>query len=681
MIQVYDKYGKIKTSGTPGSGTITSFSAGDLSPIFTSTVTSPTSTPNLSFSAISQAQNLFYASPNGSSGLPTFRALVAADIPTLTGYVPTSRTLTINGVTYDLSSDRSWTVTASGATWGSITGTLTAQTDLTLYLSTNYFPIPTGTVSQYIRGDGSLATLPSSASGGSAVSYYLNGGTPASVVSYYQMSKTAVIGTGVDFSLAGNGLISQWLTDVGDPNRLEILAGNWNFEIFMSASSSGGTPAFYVELLKYNGITFTSIANSSAVPENIVGGTSIDLYLTSLAIPLTTLLVTDRLAVRVYIVNSIPGRTITMYTQDSHLCQIITNFPGGISALNGLTSNTQYFGNDTNVTMVSSGSTHTLTWAGTLSDSRIASASVWNAKGDGTVTSVAALTLGTTGTDLTSTVATGTTTPVITLNVPTASATNRGALSSTDWTTFNNKQNTSTLILDSVQKAIIRDNYFWFVPNTLSTGVSAAFGYSERIMANTFQVVGNGTLLRGLTPFSTTAVAGTIAYMKRNDAMILTGLEAVITRKIQFNSNVSGQRFYCGLAKGYQFVVPTNVEPSNLTDIVGVCQLSSSTNMHVVHNDAAGTGTTIDLGSSYPCNDLQYNYFITIEQTTTSYIITVERVTIATGASISTTNTLSTNIPVYNTGTIQLLTWISNNATATIASYLDGGGIGNIKNQ
>jgi len=63
----------------------------------------------------------------------------------------------------------------------------------------------------------------------------------------------------------------------------------------------------------------------------------------------------------------------------------------------------------------------------------------FNNKGSGTVTSVAALTLGTTGTDLSSTVATGTTTPVITLQVPTASATNRGALSAADWTTFNNK--------------------------------------------------------------------------------------------------------------------------------------------------------------------------------------------------------------------------------------------------
>jgi len=62
------------------------------------------------------------------------------------------------------------------------------------------------------------------------------------------------------------------------------------------------------------------------------------------------------------------------------------------------------------------------------------------AYGTGSVTSVAALTLGTTGTDLSSTVANGTTTPVITLNVPTASATNRGALSSADWSTFNGKQ-------------------------------------------------------------------------------------------------------------------------------------------------------------------------------------------------------------------------------------------------
>lgn len=74
------------------------------------------------------------------------------------------------------------------------------------------------------------------------------------------------------------------------------------------------------------------------------------------------------------------------------------------------------------------------------SDSTTTTGLKWVTAG-GTVTSVAALTLGTTGTDLSSTVATSTTTPVITLNVPTASATNRGVLSTTDWSAFNGKQN------------------------------------------------------------------------------------------------------------------------------------------------------------------------------------------------------------------------------------------------
>ena len=200
-----------------------------------------------------------------------------------------------------------------------------------------------GTASQYIRGDGQLATLPTGAGGGSAVNYYLNGSVASGVAGYQQMDNTAIIGTGTDFTLVGNGLIAQFLTDAGNPNRLLIPGGAWNLEMFFQVSSSGGNAKFYVDLFKYDGTTFTSIASGVTNPEEITGGTSIDLYLTSLGVPETALLITDRLAIRVYIVDNSGGRTVTLHTEDNTLCQVTTTFAGGISALNGLTANTQYF--------------------------------------------------------------------------------------------------------------------------------------------------------------------------------------------------------------------------------------------------------------------------------------------------------------------------------------------------
>jgi hypothetical protein len=77
------------------------------------------------------------------------------------GFTPVTnaRTLTINGTTYDLSANRSWTIAGTSAVWGNITGTLSNQTDLQTALNAK-FNNPNGTISQYIRGDGSLATFP-----------------------------------------------------------------------------------------------------------------------------------------------------------------------------------------------------------------------------------------------------------------------------------------------------------------------------------------------------------------------------------------------------------------------------------------------------------------------------------------------------------------------------------------
>lgn len=92
----------ITISGGSGSGTVTDFSAGNLSPLFTSSVATSTSTPALTFSLSTQSANRIFAGPTtGSAAAPTFRALVAADIPDLSGtYQPLDSDLTaIAGLT------------------------------------------------------------------------------------------------------------------------------------------------------------------------------------------------------------------------------------------------------------------------------------------------------------------------------------------------------------------------------------------------------------------------------------------------------------------------------------------------------------------------------------------------------------------------------------------------------
>jgi hypothetical protein len=278
-----------------------------------------------------------------------------------------------------------------------------------------------GTVSQYVRGDGSLANFPSSTGGGSSLAFYLNGSVAQGTiggVAFKEMDRTPVLGTGTDFTINANGYIQSFITDANVPNQLEIPAGNWNFETYFSASSSGGTPSFYVELYKWNGATLSLIASNSATPEGITNGTAIDAYFSALAVPQTTLAATDRLAIRIYVTHS--GRTITLHTENSHLCEVITTFSTGLTALNGLTAQVQNFA------------------------------------------------VGTSGTDFGIASATST----HTFNLPTASATNRGALSSADWSAFNGKFTlpslTSGSVLFSNGTTIAQNNASFFWDNTNS---------------------------------------------------------------------------------------------------------------------------------------------------------------------------------------------------------------------
>jgi len=159
------------------------------------------------------------------------------------------------------------------------------------------------------------------------------------------------------------------------------------------------------------------------------------------------------------VASIIAGSGISVNSTDP-VNPIVTNtLPDRVVVINAGTNITSVTGTYPNFTINAATQTYTLPIASTSvlggikvgSGLSIDGTGVLSATtgGSGTVTSVAAITLGTTGTDLSSTVVNSTTTPVITLNVPTASATNRGVLSPTDWSTFNNKQPAGNYWTDS----------------------------------------------------------------------------------------------------------------------------------------------------------------------------------------------------------------------------------------
>ena len=245
-----------------------------------------------------------------------------------------------------------------------------------------------GAASQYVRGDGTLADFPTSTGGGSSVSYYLNSSVSQGTiggVAYRELSKEPIIGAGTDITISANGYVASYITDANDPDVLSVPGGNFNCEFYFSVNNNTGNPTTYAELYKYDGTTFTLLGSSVAVPESLNQGTTIAPYYFAIPVATAALALTDRLAIRIYV--SVDGRVVTLHTENSHLCQVVTTFSKGMVSLNNLTDQSQFITtgtSGTNFAIVSSGDTHTF-------------------------------------------------------NLPVASATNTGKLSNTDWSTFNNK--------------------------------------------------------------------------------------------------------------------------------------------------------------------------------------------------------------------------------------------------
>ena len=186
-----------------------------------------------------------------------------------------------------------------------------------------------------------------------------------------------------------------------------------------------------------------------------------------------------------------------------------------------------------NVTGNVSGSAGSITgtYGGSLTSAQITTALGYTPGAGGTVTSVAALTLtSTAATDVSSTVTTETTTPVITLNIPTASSNSRGALSAADWTTFNNKVTSVSLVVANSGSDI---------------GVDANSGTTTAPILNLHVPTASATS-RGLlssadwTTFNAKQPAGTYLTAEADTLATVTDRGATTTTAVTFSGGITG---------------------------------------------------------------------------------------------------------------------------------------------
>lgn len=126
-------------------------------------------------------------------------------------------------------------------------------------------------------------------------------------------------------------------------------------------------------------------------------------------------------------------------------------------------------------------------------------------------------------------------------------------------------------------------------------------------------------------------------------------------------SSTSGMRAVFGIFTNIG-ALSGNIEYNTLTDLIGLCRLSTSNNWHIIHNDNVGTAITIDLGSSFPANieGEIYTYRIT-PNGVNDLDVTVTRQ--STGVSV--THNITSNIP--STSVLYTIKGGANNNTNAVA--------------
>jgi hypothetical protein len=124
---------------------------------------------------------------------------------------------------------------------------------------------------------------------------------------------------------------------------------------------------------------------------------------------------------------------------------------------------------------------------------------------------------------------------------------------------------------------------------------------------------------------------------------------------------VADARLFVGLHSATTVI--GNVNPSTLTNVIGVATDNAQTTLRIMHNDAAGAATTIDLGANFPANTLSadlYELVLFCAPNGASVGYRVERLNTGHVAE----GTLATDLPAATT-LLSPQVWRNNGATAT----------------
>ena len=137
-------------------------------------------------------------------------------------------------------------------------------------------------------------------------------------------------------------LLQTFITDPGVPNITNLIAGNWNYEIYANTVAGGGQTLFFKLYLYHIDTTQTLISTSASI---ILINNSIapfySLYLISGPVLGQTIVATDRFLIEIYGRTTSGTKNITLYFNNSTIGQVTTTLT---QSLEGPTGPTGYTG-------------------------------------------------------------------------------------------------------------------------------------------------------------------------------------------------------------------------------------------------------------------------------------------------------------------------------------------------